>query len=129
MKIIDILNSRESLAKLNKIKFNDFKVVSSIYKLTKKVNEVLDMVQQEQQKIINLYVKKDDNGKIVVANNQYQFDNNENRIKFIKDMESLKQSNIDDIQKIDISMSKIQNGAELTGEELIKLEPLINWID
>ena len=129
MKIIDILNSRESLAKLNKIKFNDFKVVSSIYKLTKKVNEVLDMVQQEQQKIIDLYVKKDDNGKIVVANNQYQFDNNENRIKFIKDMESLKQSNVDDIQKIDISMSKIQNGAELTGEELIKLEPLINWID
>lgn len=129
MKVIDILDAKESLAKLNLVKFSDFKIVSSIYKLTKKVNNVLDMVQQEQKKIIDIYAKKDNNGKTIILNNMYQFEDEEKKNNFIKEMSDLKQQDIDDINKIDISMSKIQYGAELTGEELMKLEPLINWND
>ena len=129
MKVIDILDAKESLAKLNLVKFSDFKIVSSIYKLTKKVNNVLDMVQQEQKKIIDIYAKKDNNGKTIILNNMYQFEDEEKKNNFIKEMNDLKQQDIDDINKIDISMSKIQYGAELTGEELMKLEPLINWND
>ena len=129
MKVIDILDAKESLAKLNLVKFSDFKIVSSIYKLTKKVNNVLDMVQQEQKKIIDIYAKKDDKGKTIILNNMYQFEDEEKKNSFIKEMNDLKQQDIDDINKIDISMSKIQYGAELTGEELMKLEPLINWND
>ena len=129
MKVIDILDAKESLAKLNLVKFSDFKIVSSIYKLTKKVNNVLDMVQQEQKKIIDIYAKKDNNGKTIILNNTYQFEDEEKKNNFIREMNDLKQQDIDDINKIDISMSKIQYGAELTGEELMKLEPLINWND
>ena len=129
MKVIDILDAKESLAKLNLVKFSDFKIVSSIYKLTKKVNNVLDMVQQEQKKIIDIYAKKDNNGKTIILNNMYQFEDEEKKNNFIREMNDLKQQDIDDINKIDISMSKIQYGAELTGEELMKLEPLINWND
>lgn len=130
MKVIDILNAKDSLAKLNKIKFSDFRIVSNIYKLTKKVNDVLEMVQQEQKKIIANYVDKDETGNPIIKENQYQFSQVENRTKFIQEIENLKVSNVDDIVKIDISLSSIQFSEEdFSGEDMLRLESLINWLD
>lgn len=130
MKVIDILNAKDSLAKLNKIKFSDFRIVSNIYKLTKKVNDVLEMVQQEQKKIIANYVDKDETGNPIIKENQYQFSKVENRTKFIQEIEDLKASNVDDIVKIDISLSSIQFSEEdFSGEDMLRLESLINWLD
>ncbi len=129
MTINDILNAKESLAKLNKVKFNDFKVVSNVYKLTKKVNGVLEMVTQEQLKILDLYSKKDPAGKPLIENGQYQFESIENRDKFIDEITSLKKSEVDDIDKIDIRLDSIQFASDFTPEEMLALDPLINWID
>lgn len=129
MRIIDILNAKESLTKLNKVKFSDFKIASNVYKLTKQVNNVLDMVQQEQQKIIDIYVLKDANGKLVIKDNQYQFASPENRNNFIEEIEKLKQTEINDISKINISINTIQFANDFSGEELMILEPFINWLD
>lgn len=128
MKIIDILNAKESLVLLSKCKFSDFKITNKLYKLTKKVNEVLDMVQQEQRKIVSLYVSKDDNGNPIVKDNQYQFDNVDARNKFIHEIEELKNSQADEIERLDIQSDKLQSGDMLTVSDVILLEPLINWI-
>ncbi len=127
MKIVNILDAKESIAKLNKIKFNDFKIVSKIYKLTKEINSVLEMVQQEQNKIIQKYVKKD-NDKPVVVDGQYQFDSAENRNNFVKEIAELKNSDADSIVAIDIPVDSIQYMSELTGADMIILEPFVNWI-
>ena len=127
MKIVNILDAKESIAKLNKIKFNDFKIVSKIYKLTKEINSVLEMVQQEQNKIIQKYVKKDKD-KPVVVDGQYQFDSAEDRNNFVKEIAELKNSDIDSIVTIDIPVDSIQYMNELTGADMIILEPFVNWI-
>lgn len=127
MKIVNILDAKESIAKLNKIKFNDFKIVSKIYKLTKEINSVLEMVQQEQNKIIQKYVKKD-NDKPVIVGGQYQFDSDENRNNFVKEIAELKNSDADSIVTIDIPVDSIQYMSELTGADMIILEPFVNWI-
>ena len=129
MKIIDILNAKESLMQLNKVKFNDFKIVSKVYKLTKQVQNILDLVQQEQQKIIDLYVKKDENGKLVIVNKQYQFETVEDMNRFVEEMEKMKNTECDDISKIDIPLQSIQVASDLTSEEMLRLDPIINWID
>lgn len=129
MRIIDILTARESIAKLNKMKFNDFKMVTKVYKLTKKLNDTMDIYQQEQQKIVDMYVKKDANGKPDIANNMYQFENDENKRKFIVENEKLRFSEVDDVEKIDISISSIDAANDFTSEEMLKLEPIINWVD
>ena len=128
MKLIDILNAKDSISKLNKIKFTDFKIVSSVYKLTKHLNEILDMVQQEQNKIISAHALLDSNNNPVIKNNQYQFAKDENRIAFIEEMNKLKQSDIDDISKIIIPIDSIQIANDITSEDMLKLEPLIEWI-
>jgi len=129
MRIIDILTARESIAKLNKMKFNDFKMVTKVYKLTKKLNDTMDIYQQEQQKIVDMYVKKDANGKPDILNNMYQFENDENKRKFIVENEKLRFSEVDDVEKIDISISSIDAANDFTSEEMLKLEPIINWVD
>lgn len=128
MKIIDILVAKESVAKLNNFKFNDFKIVSNVYKLTKRINEILDLVKAEQQKIVDLYTKKDDNGKPIIENNQYQFETVEDRDNFISEFEKMKQTEVDDISRIDIPIDSVQIATEFTAKEMMQLEPIINWI-
>lgn len=128
MKIIDILNARNSIAMLNRIKFADFKMVSNVYRFTKRINEVLEMHQQEQKKIIDIYVLKDEKGQLVIKNNQYQFADEKVKQKFIEDMNSLALSEVPDLDRIDISLDSVQAAEGFTSEELLKLEPLINWI-
>ena len=129
MKIIDILNAKESLMQLNKVKFNDFKIVSKVYKLSKQVQTVLDLVQQEQDKILDLYAKKDANNKPIIISGQYQFETIENRNKFIEEIGKLRNTECDEVEKIDISLQSIQVASELTSEQMLKLDPIINWID
>ncbi len=129
MIINDILNIREPLIKLNKIKFENFKTVSEIYKLTKQVDSVLDMVQQEQNKIIDMYVMKDEKGKPISKNSQYQFNKDEDRINFISDSNKLRTEEVNDINKINISLSSIKYSPDLSAEDMMKLESVINWVD
>lgn len=129
MKINDILIAKESLTKLNKAKFNDFSLVYKIYKLTKQVNNVLDLVQEEQQKILETYAQKDANGNVVIENNQYKFENTEARSKFIEEIEKLRNSEAEDIVKIDISVKDVQSAMDFSSAELLVLDPIINWID
>lgn len=127
MNILNVLDAKEAITKLNKVKFNDFKIVSKVYKLTKDINNILEMVQQEQNKIVKKYAKFE-NDKPSISNGQYQFDSIENRNNFIKEMEELKKSNIDNIEKIDIPVDSIQYMSELTSVDMMILEPFINWI-
>jgi len=104
-------------------------MVTKVYKLTKKLNDTMDIYQQEQQKIVDMYVKKDANGKPDILNNMYQFENDENKRKFIVENEKLRFSEVDDVEKIDISISSIDAANDFTSEEMLKLEPIINWVD
>jgi len=129
MTINDILNAKESLTKLNKIKFNNFRTISNIYKLTKKVNSILELLQQENEKIIDIYVLKDSNGKPLIKNNQYQFETVEKKDSFIKESNKLRFEEVSDITKIDININDIQVSLDFSSEDMIKLDSMINWIE
>lgn len=128
MKVNDILTARNSLAKLVKVKFTDFKTTISVYKLSKKVDEVLDMVQKEQDKIIDIYVVKNSNGKPLIENGNFKFETKENMDKFLADMNKLRSEEVTDIEKLAINLDTIQSGADITTEDIILMEPLISWL-
>lgn len=128
MIINDILNAKDSLIKLNNAKFSEFKIVASVYKLVKKVESILDMVTKEQNKIIDIYVQKQENGQLVIKDNQYQFENDEKRNSFIMEMNKLRFTEVDDISKINIPTDSIQILSDFSSEDMVRLEPLVEWI-
>lgn len=128
MIINDILNAKDSLIKLNNAKFSEFKIVASVYKLVKKVESIFDMVTKEQNKIIDIYVQKQENGQLVIKDNQYQFENDEKRNNFITEMNKLRSTEVDDISKITIPTDSIQILSDFSSEDMVRLEPLVEWI-
>lgn len=127
MIINDILNAKDSLIKLNNAKFSEFKIVASVYKLVKKVESIYDIVTKEQNKIIDIYVQKQENGQLVIKDNQYQFENEEKKNGFIVEMNKLRFTEVDDISKITIPTDSIQHIVDFSSEDMVRLEPLIEW--
>lgn len=128
MIINDILNAKDSLIKLNNAKFSEFKIVASVYKLVKKVESIYDMVTKEQNKIIDIYVQKQENGQLVIKDNQYQFESEEKKNGFITEMNKLRFTEVDDISKITIPTDSIQHIVDFSSEDMVRLEPLIEWV-
>ena len=85
------------------------------------------MVNKEQEKIIDIYVQKDDSGQIIVKDNQYQFSSVENRDKFVQEINKLRAENITDIEPIELTDNDIQFITDFSVEDMIKLDGLIIW--
>lgn len=129
MKLLEFLNLKDSIELLTKVKFSDFKITLDIYNLSKKTNEMLDLYRQEHSKIVEEYVQKDDNGNVMIDDKrQFMFKNDEDRQKFIDSVSELNNTEITDVNKIDISIEKIQgNNNSLTADVMLKLDPIITW--
>lgn len=128
MTIKQILDAKPSLIKLNKIRFSDFKIVSKVYKLSKNIDSALELANAEQDKIIQTYVKKDENGNLVIINNQYQFATEQDRLNFINEIEKLRNQEIEELNKIDIPTEKVQIVNDFSAEDMLLLDSIINWI-
>ena len=129
MKIIQILNARDSLAKINKIKFDDFNITFKVFKLTKRVNEILEVVKVEQNKLISEYVITDNNGVPKVNGSQYMFKDPDTGNKYFEEYKSILNTDADDIEQIEIPLSSVKTANDISSEDLIKLDSLIKWIE
>lgn len=127
MKIIQILNARDSLAKINKIKFDDFNITFKVFKLTKRVNEILEVVKVEQNKLISEYVITDNNGVPEVNGHQYMFKDPDAENKYLEEYKSLLNTSASLIEPIEIPLSSVKSAADISTEDLFKLDPLIKW--
>lgn len=128
MTINDILAARDSLVKLNYVKFNDFSVTRKVYKLNKQFNSVIELALNEQNKIIDIYTKKDAQGKPIMVNAQYEFEKVEDRTKCFAEIAKLRSSNITDIEKVQIPLSSIELAKDISTQDLLLLECIIDWV-
>ncbi len=129
MKIIQILNARDSLAKINKIKFDDFNVTIKVFKLTKKVNEILEIVQTEQNKLMSEYAIVDENGIPIVKGSQFSFKDSDAKNKYYEEYKAILNTDVDDLEPIEIPLSSVKSANDISSEDLIKLDSLIKWTD
>lgn len=129
MKIIQILNARDSLAKINKIKFDDFNVTIKVFKLTKKVNEILEIVQTEQNKLMSECAIVDENGTPIVKSSQFSFKDSDAKNKYYEEYKAILNTDADDLEAIEIPLSSVKTANDISSEDLIKLDSLIKWTD
>ena len=128
MTLQDILNSKQSLIKINSIKFSDFKIALKLASFAKKIDGYLETFQSEQKKVIELYAKKDENNQpIIDKNGQIEFKTAEDKINFINDMNDILSTELEDLKPITIKVSQVQTATEISANDLLAVSALINW--
>lgn len=128
MTIQDILNSKQSLIKINSIKFSDFKIALRLASFAKKIDTFIDTFQEEQKKVVKLYAKKNESGEPVIeANGQISFENEENKTKFIEEMNKILSTELEGIEPLQIKVSDVQVAGEISANDLLAVSALINW--
>jgi len=128
MTIQDILNSKQSLIKINSIKFSDFKIALRLASFAKKIDTFIDTFQEEQKKVVKLYAKKNESGEPVIeANGQIAFETEENKTKFIEEMNKILSTELEGIEPLQIKVSDVQAAGEISANDLLAVSALINW--
>ena len=127
MKLIEILNANEALKKLANAKFNSFKKAYELSKLRKQVDEEIDFYVTEEKKIVETYASKDEKGNpIFLEGGRIKLDSVETKNNFEKDINELRNLEIDKISKVSISPSDFKDDIP-TPNEILALEVLIDF--
>ena len=127
MKLIEILNANEALKKLANSKFNSFKKAYELSKLRKQVDEEVNFYIEEEKKIVEAYASKDENGTpIFLDGGRIKLDSVEAKNNFEKDINELRNLEIDKISKVSISPSDFKEDIP-TPNEILALEVLIDF--
>ena len=127
MKLIEILNANEALKKLANSKFNSFKKAYELSKLRKQVDEEVNFYIEEEKKIVETYAAKDENGTpIFLEGGRIKLDSVEAKNSFEKDINELRNLEIDKISKVSISPSDFKDDIP-TPNEILALEVLIDF--
>lgn len=127
MKLIEILNANEALKKLANSKFNSFKKAYELSKLRKQVDEEVNFYIEEEKKIVEAYASKDENGTpIFLDGGRIKLDSVEAKNNFEKDINELRNLEIDKISKVTISPADF-NDEIPTPNEILALEVLIDF--
>ena len=127
MKLIEILNANEALKKLANSKFNSFKKAYELSKLRKQVDEEVNFYIEEEKKIVEAYASKDENGTpIFLEGGRIKLDSVEVKNSFEKDINELRNLEIDKISKVSISPADFKDDIP-TPNEILALEVLIDF--
>ena len=129
MKLIEILTSNEALKKLANSKFNSFKKSYELSKLRKQVDEEVNFYVEEEKKIVETYASKGEDGKpIFLEGGRIKLDSLEAKNNFEKEINELRELEIDKISKVTISSNDFKSEDDIpTPNEILALEVLIDF--
>lgn len=123
MKFNELNIGKEALIKLNNVKFNDFKIAMKVFKLMKSVNENIDFFTSEYNKIVDSYdCEKIQNGSL-------KFKTVEDKVKFEEEQHKLLNTELENIEKIEIPLASVENAKDFSGNDIMALSPFVEWLE
>ena len=114
MKLYQLIESKDSLKKLNTAEGLPFKTALSIAKGIREIDEVLQVYENKRRELINKYGKKDDNGELITEGDNVKLTN---RAAFVNEFNALAMEDVDiEIKKI--SVDDLENVTSLTPSDI-----------
>lgn len=121
MELYRIVESRESLKKLNTAEGLPFKTALSIAKSIKEIDEILQVYENKRKELINKYGEKDENGELVIKDDNVKLTN---RTAFVNEFNTLAMEDVDiEIKKI--SVDDLENVTSLTPSDINNISFLL----
>lgn len=112
--------------------FNNFSLSYKIAKASKQLNEHSNFYAEEERKIVEQYAVKDEKtGQVkIIDGNRITFKDQENAMKFNKEIQDLQKTEVDIFEPIDIHINDFKPGdMDLTPSDILNLEGFVNFID
>ena len=111
--------------------YTNFSLSFKIARAAKELASQKDFYIGEERKIIELYAQKDENGQVKIVNgNQISFKDQEDALKFNKDINDLANTEVDIFEPLEIKMSDFKEGEmDLTPNDLITLDGFVVFVD
>ncbi len=124
-----LLQTMAQFNKLLTINFSIFKLSRNLMLLKKKIDSELAIYIELEKKVIDRYAKKDENGNAVIsADGIVEFDNDENKDAYIKEVTELKNTPLEGFEKVSIFGDNFKDKKDIPApSDMLVLEELINW--
>lgn len=122
MKLYQLIESKESLKKLNTAEGLPFKVAFSLAKDIREIDEALTVYENKRKELINKYGKKDDNGELIIKDDNVELTD---RFAFANEFNSLVMEDVDlDIKKINVD--DLESVDNMTPSDINNIEFLLD---
>ena len=124
-----LLQSAPLYNKLLQTNFTSFKLSRNLMIQKKKIDNELSIYLELEKKLIDKYAKKDDNGQPIVGEDGIiEFDSEDNKAEFIREIIELKNTTIDNFEKVTIYEDNFRNANDIPSpNEMLALEEVIDW--
>lgn len=131
-KLIDIVNANPIIQELANKRSNNFKLLYSLAKISKNLNESTEFYVQSERKLVEIYAKKDKNGNVMFqpgTNNIILFENNENRIAFNDEIVKLQLTEVEVPDEIEICESDFKPGEiSFSANQIMRMDGFIKFV-
>ena len=124
-----LLQSAPLYNKLLQTNFTSFKLSRNLMIQKKKIDNELSIYLELEKKLIDKYAKKDDNGQPIVGEDGIiEFDSEDNKAEYIREIIELKNTTIDNFEKVTIYEDNFRNANDIPSpNEMLALEEVIDW--
>ena len=123
MKLINVLNARSVITSKAQVKGVNFKTSFKFMKFLKATDEDENFYNEKRGELIKTFATKDENGKIVIENNQYKF-TDENLAEINKQISELAATEVEIPETLKFSSEELDK-MEFTIEEVSAIYELI----
>ena len=123
MKLINVLNARSVITSKAQVKGVNFKTSFKFMKFLKATDEDENFYNEKREELIKTFATKDENGKIVIENNQYKF-TDENLAEINKQISELAATEVEIPETLKFSSEELEK-MEFTIEEVSAIYDLI----
>lgn len=129
MKLYEIVNAKNAFKQLTGLRFTSFSKSRDIAKTYIRIDEEYKFFVDEQLKLINEHVARDENNKPKIQNGNFVFDNMEAKQHYEVDLQMLLDTEMADFVKIDLTEKDFLKQTDLpTPDQMIQLDSFINWV-
>jgi hypothetical protein len=124
-----LLQSAPLYNKLLQTNFTSFKLSRNLMIQKKKIDNELSIYLELEKKLIDKNAKKDDNGQPIVGEDGIiEFDSEDNKAEYIREIIELKNTTIDNFEKVTIFEDNLRNANDIPSpNEMLALEEVIDW--
>ena len=131
MKLKDILVANEPLKRLCDKRLANYKKMRELAKLFRAVKQEVEFYFVEEKKAVDIYAELDKNGTpIFLEDGRLRLKDMESKIAFEKEIEKLRDTEVDGIEPIILCERDFRTGDDLpTVNEMLALEPLVVFED
>lgn len=129
MKLINVLQARDALAKLTDTHFTSYKILRELVKLKKRVDEEYEFYSTQEKKAVDTYAEKTEDGQLVfIDGGRLKLKDVKSKQAFDAEIAKLNDTEVDEIPVVVIRESDFKSAADFpTATDMLALSGIIEF--